>query len=177
MILCRPRKSCTRPNSPRRVAYHPLTVDKVDLRERKVGQPSLQVSGVQADVQRAPERVYQSRGSVLERQALEAGDAGRLGDDLGVVWDGAGDGVPHHTISLMSPLHGVDAARRLWADEVSGCFLHYDLPGESFRHHAPAKWEEQGYAITSLNTNVPLFWVSQKYIYIEDAFSEKHSLE
>ncbi len=69
----------------RRVAYHPLTVDKVDLRERKVGQPSLQVSGVQADVQRAPERVYQSRGSVLERQALEAGDAGRLGDDLGVV--------------------------------------------------------------------------------------------
>lgn len=69
----------------RRVTYEPLTVDKMDLREWKVGQPSLQVSGVQADVQRAPERVYLSCGSVLERQTLEAGDVGRLGDDLGVV--------------------------------------------------------------------------------------------
>lgn len=62
----------------RRVADQSLSMDEMDLREREVGQPSLQVPGIQADVQRAPERVYLSCRSVLKRQALEAGNVGGL---------------------------------------------------------------------------------------------------
>lgn len=109
------------------VTDEPLSVDKVDLREREVGQPSLQVPGVHADVQRAPERVDLACRPVLKGQALEAGHVGRLGDDLGVVRDRPGDGVPDHHDQLHVPGHGMDTSRCLRCHEVPRRLLHHYL--------------------------------------------------
>lgn len=97
---------------PRRVGHQAFAVDEVQLGGGEVGQPALQVLGVQPDPQGAPLGVHLHAGApVPEGQALEAGHTGRFGHNLGVVRDGTGDRVPHHYNELYLMRHGVDTGR------------------------------------------------------------------
>lgn len=125
-----------------RVTDEPLAADKVDLREWEISQPVLQVLGVQADVDRAPQTVHLTRWSVFKSQAFKAGDARCLGGDLSVVGDGAGHGVTHHHDQLHVSWHGMDASGRLGCHKVPWRFLHHNLAIQRFGHHAPEEQTE-----------------------------------
>lgn len=81
--------------------------------------------------------------AVLEGEALEGWDVGRLADDLRVVGDGSGHGVTDDHDQLHVLRHGVDSLRRLHGNEVTRRLLHDDLTVQGFGHHAPGAREEQ----------------------------------
>ena len=119
------------------VADEPLPAHEEHLADGEVAQPVLQVLGIDADLDGAPRRVDEARGSVFERQALEGGDVGPLGERLCVVRDGSGHRVPHHHDELGVLGHGRDARRGLPGDKVTGRLLHGDLPIQGSGHQVP----------------------------------------
>lgn len=124
-----------------RVADEPLAAHEEHLADGEVVQPMLQVLGVDADLDGAPRRVDEARRPVFERQALEGGDVGPLGQRLCVVRDGPGHRVPHHHDELGVLGHGRDARGRLPRDEVTGRLLHGDLPVQGSGHQVPVPSE------------------------------------
>lgn len=127
-----------------RVADEPLPAHEEQLAQREVAQPVLQVLGVDADLDGAPRRVDEAGAPVLERQALEAGDVGPLGQRLRVVRDGPGHRVAHHHDELGVPGHGRDARRRLACHKVAGCLLHGDLSLQGPGHQVPEQKAQEG---------------------------------
>lgn len=124
-----------------RVADEALPAHKKHLADGEVAQPVLQVLGVDADLDGAPRRVDEARGSVFEGQALKGGNVRPLGERLRVVRDGSGHRVPHHHDELGVLGHGRDACRRLPGDKVTGCLLHGDLPFQGSGHQVPVPGE------------------------------------
>lgn len=121
----------------RGVGDEPLAADEVDLSQREVPQPALQVERVHADADGAPRHVHLAQGAVAEGQALEGGDVRLLGERLRVVRDGPGHGVPHDHDQLGVPGHVENAPRGLLRDEIAGRLLQGDLALQGPRHQAP----------------------------------------
>ena len=124
---------------PCRVRHQTLATDKQEVGQREVLQPVLKVPGVEANAHGTPGGVDQTRGGVLQGQALEAGKAWVLGQGLGVVGDGPGHRVPDHHDELGVTVHVADAGRCLFGHEVAGCLLHGDLALQGPGHQAPGR--------------------------------------
>lgn len=120
-----------------RVGDEPLTTDKVDLSQREVLQPALQVQRVHADADGVPRHVHLAQRAVAEGEALEGGDVRLLGERLCVIRDGSGHRVPHDHNQLGVSGHVEDASRGLLSDEIAGCLLQGDLALERPWHQAP----------------------------------------
>lgn len=120
------------------VSDEPLAADEVDLGQREVAQPALQVQRVHAYADGVPGHIHQAQGAVAEGEALEGGDVRLLGERLRVIGDGAGHGVPHDHYQLGVSGHVEYPARGLLSDEIAGGLLQRDLALEGPGHQAPA---------------------------------------
>ena len=120
-----------------RVCDQPLATHEVQLAQREVSQPALEVLRVHTDPDGAPRRVHQPRRVVDERHAVEGGQVGSLRHRLRVVGNGACDGVAHHHDQLHTTRHVVDARRHCLRDEVTRRLLYRHLTVDRQRHLLP----------------------------------------
>ena len=119
----------------RGVHHQPLPANKQELRQREVLEPPGQIARVNPEFDRPPGRVHDAAdGAVEEDELLEGLHIGLLGHGLGVVGDGARDGVAHDDEEFSGGIHVLHAAGRLLGDEVRWGFFDGELALEGGGH-------------------------------------------